>query len=388
MPLLAYHYPKEEIMKIEPHEITVRELVEGFCDRAENGVTALGGRLDIRPKYQREFIYSPEQQRAVVNTILKGFPLNTMYWVKANDGSGRHEVLDGQQRAISICQFFASDFSHEFQKGVPQYAHSMPDDLKKKMLDYELTVYFCEGTDEEKLEWFRTINIAGEKLTDQELLNINYTGPWLSDAKKYFSQTNGPAYRLAKDYVKGTPNRQELLETALDWISDGDIAGYMSKHRNDKNASELWNYFTTVIEWVKSVFPVYRKEMKGLDWGRLHRTYLSKTSEYDPEALEKKVMELMANEEVTDKKGVYEYLLSGESESVARKLSKRAFSERDKRTVYERQQGVCPKCGNRFEYADMEGDHIIPWWRGGLTVIDNLQMLCRSCNSGKGGKAE
>lgn len=373
-------------MKIELRTVKVRDLIADYKDAQEKGVTAWGGLLDVRPAYQREFIYKDRQRDAVIDTLSKGFPLNTMYWVKANDGSGRYEVLDGQQRAISICQFFASDFSHEFQKGVPQYAHSMPDALREKMLDYELTVYFCEGTDKEKLEWFRTINIAGEKLTDQELLNINYTGPWLSDAKKYFSQTNGPAYRLAKDYVKGTPNRQELLETALDWISDGDAAGYMSKHRNDRNASELWNHFASAIEWAKSIFPAYRKEMKGLDWGRLYREYSAGTSSYDPEELEKKVSELMANEEVTDKKGVYEYLLSGEAESKARRLSKRAFPERDRRTAYERQKGVCPVCGGHFEYSEMEADHVTPWWRGGLTVLDNCQMLCAKCNAEKAGR--
>lgn len=373
-------------MKIELKTIKVRDLIADYKDSQEKGVVAWGGILDVRPAYQREFIYEGKQRDAVIDTLSKGFPLNTMYWVKANDGSGRYEVLDGQQRIISICRFFAGDFSHEFQKGVTQYSHSMQNDLKERMLDYGLTVYFCEGTDEEKLAWFRTINIAGEKLTDQELLNINYTGPWLSDAKKYFSQKNGPAYRLAKDYVKGTPNRQELLETALAWISDGDIAGYMSRHRNDKNASELWNYFTTVIEWAKSIFPNYRKEMKGLDWGRLHRKYSVNTSSYDPEELEKKINALMANEEVTEKKGVYEYLLSGEDESLARKLSKRSFSERDKRTAYERQRGVCPKCGERHEYGEMEGDHVVPWWRGGLTVLDNLQMLCRKCNQEKAGR--
>jgi len=373
-------------MKIELKTIKVGNLIANYKDSQEKGVTAWGGQLDVRPAYQREFIYKDKQRDAVIDTLSKGFPLGVMYWVKANDGSGRYEVLDGQQRLISICQFFQGDFSHEFQKDVPFYGHNMPADLKARMLDYDLTVYFCEGTDEEKLEWFRTINIAGEKLTDQELLNINYTGPWLSDAKKYFSQTNGPAYRLAKDYVKGTPNRQELLETALDWISDGDVAGYMSRHRNDRNASELWNYFTTVIEWAKSIFPVYRKEMKGLDWGRLHRKYSANTSSYDPEELEKKINALMANEEVTEKKGVYEYLLSGEDESLARKLSKRSFSERDKRTAYERQQGVCPKCGERYGYDEMEGDHVVPWWRGGLTVLDNLQMLCRKCNQEKAGR--
>lgn len=160
----------------------------------------------------------------------------------------------------------------------------------------------------------------------------------------------------------------------------------MSKHRNNRNASELWNYFTTVIEWAKSIFPVYRREMKGLDWGKLHRKYSANTSAYDPDELEKKVRELMANDEVTEKKGVYEYLLSGEAEYKARCLSKRAFSERDKRTAYERQGGVCPVCGRRFEYAEMEGDHVVPWWRGGLTVLDNLQMVCAKCNHEKAGR--
>lgn len=373
-------------MDIELKKIKIRDLVKGYVDNDEQGVKAFDGNLNVRPAYQREFVYKDKQRDAVIDTLMKGFPLNTMYWVVGEDG--KLEVLDGQQRAISVCQYFNRDFSVKDPNGNPVY-FSEGDPRFDKALDYELLVYFCKGTDEEKLDWFRTINIAGEKLTDQELLNINYTGPWLSAAKAYFSKTNGPAYRLAKDYVKGTPNRQEFLETALSWISNGDIPKYMADHRNDKDADELIKSFEDTIDWAKKLFGKhYRKELKGLDWGLMFSKYGKKYSSGDAEALEAEVAKLMKDDEVTDKKGIYEYVLSGKDERLARKLSKRAFSESDKRTKYEEQKGICPKCGKHFEIEEMEGDHIIPWWRAGKTDISNLQMLCKACNSGKAGKAD
>ena len=250
-------------MNIKLHEITVRDVAEGYVDNAEEGVVGYGGRLNIRPKYQREFIYDVEKRNAVLDTIRKGFPLNVMYWVKNEDGT--FEVLDGQQRTISFCQYVNSDFSIN-----NRFFHNLTETERNQILDYKLMIYFCEGNDREKLDWFRIINIAGMKLTDQELRNAVYTGPWLSHAKTIFSKSNCAAYNLAKDYVPGSPIRQELLETAIRWKSKGEIEKYMAEHQHDPNANALWTYFKSVIDWVKLTFPKYRKEMKGIDWGGLY----------------------------------------------------------------------------------------------------------------------
>ena len=368
-------------MKIEHRTFAIGEIANGYINNDEDGVVAYGGRLNVRPPYQREFVYKDKQRDAVIETINKGFPLNVMYWAKNSDGT--FEILDGQQRTISFCQYVNGAFSLN-----SMYFHNLTQSEKDKILNYEIDVYICEGNDRERLDWFETINIAGEKLTRQELLNINYTGRWLSDAKKEFSKTNCVAYKLASKYVKGSPIRQELLETALSWISKGNIADYMAQHQNDINANELWLYFSNVIEWVKATFneKYYRKEMLGLPWGEIYEKYHNNA--YDSEALESEIKALMEDDEVTEKKGIYEYVLSGMDESIAKKLSKRAFSNSDKRTMYERQNGICPICGEYHDIKDMVGDHIIPWFRGGKTTLDNLQMVCVRCNLGKGGKME
>jgi len=371
-------------MRIEHKNYTIKEISKDYVDNAEGGVSGFSGKLNIRPAYQREFVYKDKQRAAVIETILKGFPLNVMYWAENEDGT--YEVLDGQQRTISFCQYVSGDFSVEVE-GVPMYFHNLTDVEQERILSYPVDIYVCNGNDKERLDWFRTINIAGEKLTDQELLNINYTGKWLTDAKKKFSKTNCVAYKIGNRFVKGSPIRQEYLETALSWISDGKIADYMAEHQHDEDASELWDYFNNVISWIEGTFNTgkyYRKEMCGLNWGKLYDTY--KGNEYDCETLEEKIHSLMENEEVTDKKGIYEYVLSNESEDIARKLSKRTFSNVDKRTAYEKQEGVCPICGEHHTFEEMEGDHIIPWWRGGKTILENLQMICRKCNGQKGGK--
>lgn len=365
-------------MKIEHKLFTIGEIAKGYADNQDNGVVALSGKLNVRPPYQREFVYKDPQRDAVITTIKKNFPLNVMYWAKNDDGS--FEILDGQQRTISFCQYINSVFAYN-----DKYIHSLTKEEQEQFLNYTVDIYICEGSDRERLDWFETINIAGEKLTRQELLNINYTGPWLADAKRKFSKTNCVAYKLAYKYVKGTPNRQEYLETALSWISNGNIANYMSKHQHDKDASELWNYFLNVIDWVKATFPekYYRKEMLGLNWGELYSKY--KDTKYDPISLEADISNLMENDEVTEKKGIYEYVLSGKDVTIANKLSKRTFSNTLKREAYERQKGVCPKCGKHFSIEEMEGDHITPWHLGGKTTVDNLQMLCKDCNRKKGG---
>ena len=377
-------------MKINLQQSKVRDLVNGYVNNDEEGVVGYGGRLNIRPAFQREFVYNEKQQKAVIDTVVKGFPLNTMYWVHNEDDT--FELLDGQQRTLSICEFVEGNFSMEFSKGVEQAFHNLTDDEQNAILDYELMVYICDGNERERLEWFRTINIAGEKLTDQELLNINYIGSWLSDAKRKFSKTNCVAFKLGRKFVKGLPIRQDYLETALSWISGGNITNYMSTHQHEVNANELWLYFNSAITWIETTFALdtnpknYRKEMLGLNWGDLYNRF--RNNMYDAQAIEKRVNELMANEEVTDKKGVYEYILSGENEDMACKLSKRTFSDADKRTAYERQNGICPITGEYLPITEMQADHIIPWWKGGTTTLSNLQMISKTANARKGGRTD
>lgn len=365
-------------MKIELHRITVRELVEGYVDDAESGVRGFGGKLDVRPAYQREFVYKEKERNAVISTVMKGFPLNVMYWAKNPDGT--FEVMDGQQRTISLCQYFNGDFAWgELEMGA-KYFHRQLSDMQQKFLDYELMVYFCEGTPSEKIEWFKVINIAGLRLTEQEMRNAVYSGPWVADAKRYFSKSGCVAQKIGSPYLNGSADRQEYLETAIEWIinskKDKDIEDYMAIHQGDGDATGLWLHFQTVINWVETYFTKYRREMKGLEWGRLHKEFSAKS--YNSKDLEKKVASLMADKEVQNKKGIYEYLLSDGVR--AEKLNLRQFDDDEKREAYETQGGICPKCGKHFAIEEMEGDHIVPWSKGGKTIPENLQMLCRRCN--------
>lgn len=358
-------------MKIELKEIKVRDLTNGYEDNQEDGVVGYGGKLDIRPPYQREFIYKDKQRDAVIDTITKKFPLNVMYWaVREDDG---FEIIDGQQRTISICQYVNNDFS---LNGLA--FHNLPKDKQEQILDYELMVYFCEGTESEKLEWFKTINIAGEKLTDQELRNAVYSGSWVTDAKRYFSKNSRP--KIGDEYLGGSANRQEYLETAIEWISEGNIESYMSKNQHEPNANELWLYFQAVISWVKATFPKYRKEMKGLSWGLFYNEF--KNNKFDSKKLEEQITELMIDEDVENKKGIYAYVLTGKEKY----LNIRAFSDKQKREAYERQKGICVVCKNHFEINEMEADHIDPWHSGGKTISENCQMLCKEDNRRKSGK--
>lgn len=360
-------------MKIQLKEITIRELVEGYQDNEENGVIGYGGRLDIRPPYQREFVYKDKQRDAVIDTITKDFPLNVMYWAVREDGN--YEVIDGQQRTISICQFVNGDFAYFFR-----YFHNLQKDEKEQILNYKLMVYLCEGTDSEKLDWFKTINIAGEKLTEQELRNAVYAGSWVSDAKRYFSKNNCPAYGMGNKYLLGSPIRQDYLETAINWFSKGDIVGYMSKHQHAPNANELWLYFNAVITWVNTTFPKYRKEMKGIAWGELYNEFGAKP--HDHQKLEEEISRLMQDVDVTNKKGIYPFVLTRKEKY----LNIRAFNDNEKREAYERQKGICAKCKQHFELHEMEADHITPWHEGGKTNAENCQMLCKFDNRTKSGK--
>lgn len=358
-------------MKVELKEITVRELSNGYQDKAESGVVGFGGKLDIRPPFQREFVYKDKQRDAVINTVTKGFPLNVMYWAVRDDGN--FEVIDGQQRTISICQYVAGDFSID---GLA--FHNLTNDKQEQILNYRLMIYFCSGTDSEKLEWFETINIAGEELTPQELKNAVYSGSWVSDAKRYFSKNSRP--KIGDDYLSGSANRQEYLETAIDWISSGKIKDYMSKHQHDKDAKALWDYFQEVISWIQSNFTNYRKEMKGVAFGFLYNEF--KDKKLDAKKLEKEIAKLMEDEDVTNKKGIYSYVLTRKEKF----LNIRTFNDRQKREAFERQKGVCPVCKKKYKIEEMEGDHITPWHEGGKTSGDNCQMLCKEDNRRKSGK--
>lgn len=366
-------------MKISLQNIKVSHLVAGYEDKGEEGVRGYDGRLDIRPSYQREFIYKDKQRDAVIATVRQRFPLNTMYWAVANDG---FELMDGQQRTISICQYVQGDFAVEVE-GSTMFFTNLTAERKQQILAYELSVYVCDGTDGEKLDWFKIINIAGEKLTDQELRNAIYTGPWLADAKRWFSRTGAPAAAIGNKLVNGTPIRQHYLEKALDWLSAGKIEGYMAAHQHDQNAHELWTYFQNVINWVDLTFPNYRREMKGAEWGPLYNKF--GRDKQDTAKLEESVSRLMQDEDVTKKSGIYDYVLSGNE----RALSIRAFTDNMKRQAYERQKGICPACDasqGTFALAEMEADHITPWSLGGKTIASNCQMLCKPHNRIKSGK--
>ena len=360
-------------MKIELREISIADITKGYINKSEEGVFGFNGELNIRPKYQREFVYKDKQRDAVLQSIMKQFPINVMYWVKNSENS--FEVLDGQQRTISICEFVSGKFAINYQ-----YFHNLDDEQRADILNYKILIYICEGTNSEKLQWFETINISGEKLTEQELLNAVYTGTWLTDAKKYFSKTGCPAFDIASDYMSGIPIRQNYLETVLRWINNENIKEYMSKNQHKPNANEIWLYFQSVMNWTKTIFPKYRKEMKGIDWGFLYNQF--KDDAIDSEALEIEITKLMQDDDVTKKNGIYEYVLTRDE----RYLSIRAFTPAMKRTVFERQNGICVHCGNVFEISEMEADHITPWHLGGKTSIENCQMLCKHDNRIKSGK--
>lgn len=377
-------------MEIELHEITVGELVKDYKDDGEGGVIGYGGKLDIRPPFQREFVYKDAQRDAVINTVSKGFPLNVMYWADREDGT--YEIMDGQQRTIALARYLEGDFSFDFGDGRPKYAHNLTPDQRKELEDYTLFIYICKGTSSEKLDWFKTINIAGEELSPQELRNAVYHGSWLSDAKRWFSRPGGAADTVSQNYVKVRTIRQELLETAIKWIILRDeiktVEDYMAKHQNDPNATDLWTYFQNVITWAESTFPKKRRELTSVDWGKLYHLYGDEF--FDGEELEKQVKELMRDDEVRRKAGIYTYVLDGDEKH----LNLRTFTQSQKREMYERQDGKCANgehcrtAGNQdgektFTLREMEADHITPWSKGGKTDLENGQMLCRPCNRQK-----
>lgn len=404
--------PQPELLK----GMTIRKLTDGYentvdAKPGESGpgeVTSRpfekdGPKLIIRPPFQRNFVYKEDAQVKVLDTVSKNFPLNVMYWGINADGD--YEIIDGQQRTLSICRFVHDpDFysSGLFGNDSPRRFKSLDKREQKTILDYDkLMVFVCKGDDDERLDWFRTINIASESLSEQELLNAIKGGPWTTDAKEKFGGRKTIGYKLGSRFVKGDVNRQAYVATAIKWaaIAGGDkYAGkkmmekYMEAHRDLDNADELLAYFRVVIKWVQATFPKYREEMKGVDWGWLYHEYGEKFGAADADALEAKVKTEMGDEDVTSNAGVYAYVLTGQ----AKYLQTRLFNERLKSVMFERQGGKCPgyptlaDCqnkGKRFKsWRDMRGDHIKPHTKGGKTNLANCQMLCKECNSTKSDK--
>ena len=374
------------MMTIKQLEVTVGEITKGYINNEEQGVRGYNGLLDIRPPYQREFIYNEAEQRAVINTVLNEYPLNVMYWVKrSDDAECPYEVMDGQQRTLSLCQYVAGKFAVDFK-----YFDNQPADDQKKILDYKLTVYVCEGKESEKLEWFKTINIAGKPLNEQEIRNAVYAGPFVSDAKHHFSKSNCGAYRLGKDLVNGSPIRQDFFKKALEWMADHETrngkpqnaVGYMAVHQHDKNAIPLWTYFQNVLNWAISTFNMkkFKIIMKGVDWALFYDKYHEQP--LDIKAMEDRISDLIGDDEIQKPNGIIPYVLTGDE----RYLDLRTFKDKVKKAIWEKQNHKCAICGKEFDFELMEGDHIKPWREGGRTDIKNCQMLCRQCNRSKGSK--
>lgn len=370
-------------MDIKLHEIAIKDLYNGYIDEGESGVFAFDEKLSVRPPYQREFVYPEKLQAAVIESIMKDYPINVMYWMiseKDEDNEPiKFELLDGQQRTLSICRYIDGDFPVKVN-GSPKFYSNLTPEERKQINDYKLLIYYCEGSDRERLEWFKTINISGLELTDQEIRNAVYTGPWITSAKKLFSKSGCYAYNLGNNYMTGDTLRQAYLETVLKWACDkdgiGSIEEYMAIHQNDSDAKDLKKYFTDIIDWIEDLFPDYKSHMKGLAWGILYNKYHSK--KYDKATLKKDVKQLLDDYDVQKKANIYEFLLGGKKD--VKLLSLRAFDEPTKRAQYAAQNGRCAMCGKPFDYEKMHGDHKIAWVNGGKTIPENCQMLCTTCN--------
>lgn len=388
-----------ERMQVVRTTVTVEELTNGYINDTdidiERGVYAYGGKLCVRPPFQRSFVYDKDQENAVIDTVLKGFPLNIMYWV--DNGDGTYDCLDGQQRTISLCNFavgLSSFHAKWFNDDRVSYIHSIEridPDLLRDFLDYPLEIYICKGSKKEQLEWFRTINIAGERLYDQELRNANFASPWLTNAKKYFSRADArssaksPAEDVGGHYTNRNANRQEILEQVISWRinskDDTDICAYMEQHMHDSDASDLWDYWNKVIDWVKEIFPFGESVDKGfktVQWGVFYNEY--KDDEFDPDEMVDKFNELMAARATKELDisvaKICEYCITREENL----LKARAFNDYQKTTMYNKQHGICPNCGKRFPKSEMQAHHIIPWYNGGRTELDNGVMLCKECH--------
>ncbi|MGI5091112.1 HNH endonuclease family protein [Treponema socranskii] len=380
-------------------DITIKDICEGFVynEYEGKGLFGLAGKLTIQPEYQRNYIYADgKKDVAVIESVIKGYPLGLIYFNKTSDG--KFEVLDGQQRITSIGRFLRNKFALKDVHGMEQYFSGLAVDLQNTILKTKLLIYECEGSETEIKEWFRTINIAGIPLNEQELLNAIYSGSFVTKAKEVFSNSQNARIQKWSAYISGSVNRQDFLHTALDWVSKGKISDYMARHRHDKNITEMETYFNSVIGWIDGIFIDVEKEMCGLEWGRLYETYVKKS--YDPQKISQRLHELYADFYVKNKKGIYEYLLSGEADK--KLLDVRIFDEPTKKSVYAKQtaaaekKGVsnCPLCalensGNKtkiWKLDEMDADHVSAWSKGGATDSANCQMLCKTHNRAKGNR--
>jgi hypothetical protein len=381
--------------------ITVKEICEGFVynELEGKGLFGLSGKLTIQPEYQRNYIYALDggkREIAVIDSILKGYPIGLIYFNKVNDDN--LEVLDGQQRITSFGRFVTNKFAIKDENGFEQYFDGISTDKKNKILQTKLTIYECEGTESEIKEWFKTINIAGVPLNNQELLNAIYSGQFVTLAKEEFSNSQNANIQKWSAYIKGSANRQDFLERAFDWVSKGNVSDYMSLHRHDTNINELKNYFNSVTDWVSTVFIDVETEMKGLEWGRLYEEYHKKS--FNPKKVSEQVKELYGDPYINNRKGVFEYILGGSTDT--KLLEVRVFDEAIKKSVYKKQTSKaekknisnCPLCAighdsNKtkiWKHKEMDADHVTAWSKGGATDIKNCQMLCKTHNRAKGNR--
>ncbi len=379
--------------------ITVKEICDGFVynELEGKGLFGLSGKLTIQPEYQRNYIYADgKKDVAVIESILKGYPLGLIYFNKIDDNC--LEVLDGQQRITSIGRFVTNKFAIKDENGMQQYFGGIAEDKQKQILETKLLIYECEGEESEIKEWFKTINIVGVPINKQEELNAVYSGQFVTLAKEEFSNSQNANIQKWSAYISGSVNRQDFLECALDWVSKGKIEDYMSKHRRDKNITELKTYFNTVVDWVSSVFKDVESEMRGLEWGRLYETYHNKP--YNPQIIWDRVKELYADSYVKNRKGIFEYVLGGCVDT--KLLDLRIFDDTTKKAIYAKQTkeaennsiSNCPLCAmgheaNRsrvWKLSEMDADHVSAWSKGGATDINNCQMLCKTHNRAKGNR--
>ncbi len=380
-------------------DITVKEICEGFVynELEGKGLFGLSGKLTIQPEYQRNYIYAQEgKEVAVIESVLKGYPIGLIYFNKTSEG--KFEVLDGQQRITSLGRFVTEKFAIKDEDGLQQNFSGMAKDKKTRIWETKLTIYECEGEESEIKAWFKTINIAGVPLNDQELLNAIYSGPFVTLGKEEFSNSQNTNTQKWSAYISGSANRQDFWECALDWVSKGNIDGYMSSHRKEKNIKELKTYFNSVLDWVCSVFTDVESEMRGREWGRLYEEYHTKA--YNPAKVSAEVQKLYGDPYVKDRKGIFEFILGGSTDT--KLLDVRVFDDATKKSVYASQtkkaeaKGVsnCPHCAighdaNKikiWKLSEMDADHVAAWSKGGGTNIKNCEMLCKTHNRAKGNR--
>lgn len=380
-------------------DITIKDICDGFIynELEGKGLFGLSGKLTIQPEYQRNYIYADgKRDVAVIESILKGYPLGLIYFNKINDNT--LEVLDGQQRITSFGRYVTNKFAVKDENGMEQYFSGIASDKQEKILKTKLLIYECEGTESEIKEWFRTINIAGVPLNNQELLNAVYSGPFVTLGKEEFSNSQNANIQKWSAYVSGSANRQEFLERALEWVSKENVGNYMSKHRFDNNITELKSYYTSVIDWVSTVFLDVESEMKGLEWGRLYEQYHKQP--YSSKTISEEVKKLYSDPYIKNRKGVFEFILGGSIDT--KFLEVRVFDEATKKSVYtiqtteaeKKNSSNCSLCAighdaNKtkiWKIADMDADHVTAWSKGGATDIKNCEMLCKTHNRAKGNR--